>query len=95
VGKVGSGVGQGRGSDPYELVEEAEIFLWARRVIGYVGEVGLSSISLPESCSESDSMEIALPLPCFNWEYWEEVRLGTDLGDRSYGEAGGGSLGGE
>jgi len=64
-------------------------------VTGYVGEVGLSSISLPEPCSESDSTEIALPLPLFNGEYWEEVRLGTDLGDRSYGEVGGGSLGGE
>jgi len=95
VGKVGSGVGQGRVSVPYELVEDAEIFLGAREVTGYVGEVELSSISLPEPCSESDSMEIALPLPLFNGEYWEEVRLGTDLGDRSYGEVGGGSLGGE
>jgi len=83
VGKLGSGLGQGRVSDPYELVEDAEIFLGARGVTGYVGEVGLSSISLPEPCSESDSTEIALPLPLFNGEYWEEVRLGTDLGDRS------------
>ena len=88
-------MGQGRVSDPYELVEEVEIFLGARRVTGYVGVVGLSSISLPEFCSKSASMEITLPLPLFNREYWEEVRLGTDLGDRSYGEAGGGSLGGE
>jgi len=51
-----------------------------------VGEVELSSISLPEPWSESDSTEIALPLPLCNEEYWEEVRLGTDLGDRSYGE---------
>jgi len=92
VGKVGSGVGQGRVSDPSELVEDAEIFLGARGVTGYVGEVGISSISLPEPCSESDSTEIALPLPLFNGEYWVEVRLGTDLGDRSYGEAGEGSL---
>jgi len=82
VGKLGSGVGQGRVSDPYELVEDAEIFLVARGVTGYVGEVGLSSISLPEPCSESDSTENALPLPLLNGEYWEEVRLGTDLGDR-------------
>jgi len=88
-------VGQGRVSDPYELIEDAEIFLGARGVTGYVGEVGLSSISLPEPCSESDSTEIALPLPLFNGEYWEEVRLEADLGDRSYGEVGGGSLGGE
>jgi len=47
VGKLGSGVGQGRVSDPYELVEDAEIFLGARGVTGYVGELGLSSISLP------------------------------------------------
>jgi len=87
-------VGQGRVSDPYELVEDAEIFLRARGVTGYAGEVGLLSISLPEPCSESDSTEIALPLPLFNGEYWEEVRLGTDLGDRSYGEVGEGSLGG-
>jgi len=70
VGKLGSGVGQGRVSDPYKLVEVAEIFLGARRVTGYVGEVGLLSISLPEYCSESDSMEIALPLPLFNGEYF-------------------------
>jgi len=95
MGKVGSGVGQGRVSDPYELVEDAEIFLEARGVTGYVGEVGLSSISLPEFCSESDSTEIALPLPLFNGEYWKEVRLGADLGDRSYGEVGGESLGEE
>jgi len=95
MGKVGSGVGQGRVSDPYELVKDAEIFLGTRGVTGYVGEVGLSSISLPEPCSESDSTEIALPLPLFNGEYWEEVRLGADLGDRSYEEVGGGSLGGE
>jgi len=63
VGKVGSGVGQGRVSDPYELVEDAEIFLRARGVTGYVGEEGLSSISLPEPCCESDSTEIALTLP--------------------------------
>jgi len=62
-------VGQGRVSDPYKLVEDAEIFLGASRVIRYVGEVGLSSISLPEPCSVSDSMEIALPLPLFNREY--------------------------
>jgi len=95
VGKVGSGVGQERVLDPYELVEEAEIFLGATGVTGYVGEVGLSSILLPEPCSESDSTEIALPLPLFNGEYWEEVSLGTNLGDRLYGEVGGGSLGGE
>jgi len=95
VGKVGSGVGQWRVSDPYELVEDAEIFLGARGVTGYVGEVGLSSISLPERCSEPDLTEIALPLPLFKGEYWEEVRLVTDLGDRSYGEVGGGSLRGE
>ena len=95
MGKVGSGVGQGRVSDPYELVDEGEIFLVARGVTGYVGEVGLSSISLPEPCSESDSTEIALPLPLLSGEYWEEVRLGIDLGDRSYGEVGGVSLGGE
>jgi len=88
-------VGHGRVSDPYELVEDAEIFLGARGVTGYVGEVGLSSISLPDLCSESDSTDIALPLPLFNGEYWEEVRLGIDLGDRSYGEVAGGSLGGE
>ena len=88
-------MGQWRVSDPYELVEDAEIFLGARGVTGYVGEVGLSSISLPERCSEPDLTEIALPLPLFNGEYWEEVRLGADLGDRSYGEAEGGSLGGE
>jgi len=69
MGKVGSGVGQGRVSDPYELVDEGEIFLVARGVTGYVGEVGLSSISLPNFCSESDSTEIALPLPLFNGEY--------------------------
>jgi len=68
---VGSGAGQERVSDPYELVEEAEIFLGARGVTWYVGEVGLSSISLPEPYSESDSTEIALPLPLFNGEYWE------------------------
>jgi len=68
VGKLGSGVGQGRISDSYELVEDAEIFLGARGVTGNVGEVGLSSISLPESCSESDSTEMALPLPLFNVE---------------------------
>jgi len=96
VGKLGSGVGQGRVSDLYELVEEAEIFLGARGVTGYVREVGLSSISLPEPCSESDSTEIALLLPLFNGEYWEEVRLGTDLGDRSYGKVREGSFeGGE
>jgi len=89
---VGSGVGQGRVSDPYELVEDAEFFLGARGVTGYVGEVGLSSILLPEPCSESDSTEIALPLPLFNGEYWEEVGLGADLGDRSYGEVGEGLL---
>jgi len=71
VGKVGSGVGQGRVSDLYELVEDAEIFLEAREVTGYVEEVGLSSISLPEPCSESDSTEIALPLPLFNGEFGE------------------------
>jgi len=64
-------------------------------VTGYIGEVGLLSISLPEFCSQSDSTEIALPLPLFNGEYWEKVRLGTDLSDRSYGEVEGGSLGGE
>jgi len=48
VGKLGSGVGQGRVSDPYELVEGAEIFLGAKGVTGYVGEVGLSLISLSE-----------------------------------------------
>ena len=90
-----SGVGQGSVSDPYELVEDAEIFLEAREVTRYVGEVGLSSISLPEPCPESDSTEIALPLPLFNGEYREEVRLGTDLGNRSYGKVGQGSLGGE
>jgi len=88
-------VGQGRVLDPYELVEDAGIFLGARGVTGYVGEVGLSSISLPEPCSESDSTEIVLPLPLFNGEYWEKVRLGADLGDRLYGDVGGGSLGGE
>jgi len=95
VGKLGSGVGQGRVSDPCELVEDAEIFLGAREVTGYVGEVGLSSISLPEPCSESDSTEIALLLPLFSGEYWEEVRLATELGDRSYGEVGKKALGGE
>jgi len=95
VGKLGSGVGQGRVSNPYELVEDAEIFLGARGVTGYVGEVGLSSISLPEPCSESDSTEIALPLPLLSGKYWEEVRLWTHLGDKSYGEVGGGSLGGD
>jgi len=88
-------VGQGRVSGPYELVEDVEIFLGTRGVTGYVGEVELSSIPLPEPCSESDSMEIALPLPLFKAEYWEEVRLGTDLGDRSYRGVGEGSLGGE
>jgi len=88
-------VGQGRVSDPYEVVEDAEIFRGARGVIGYVGEVRLPSISLSELCSESDSTEIALPLPLFNGEYWEEVRLGKDLADRLYREVGGGSLGGE
>jgi len=62
-------VGQGRVSDPYELVEDAEIFLGARGVTRYVGEVGISSISLPEPWSESDSMEIALLLPLFNGEF--------------------------
>jgi len=95
VGKVGSGVGQGRVSEPYELVDDAEIFLEARGVTEYVGEVGLSSISFPEPCSESDAIEIALPLPLFNGAYWEEVRLGVVLEDRSYKEVGGGSLGGE
>jgi len=95
VGKLGSGVGQGRVSDPYELVEDAEIFLGARVVTGYVEEVGLSSLSLPELCSELHSTEFALPLPLFSGKYWEEVMLGTDLGDRSYGEVGGGSLEGE
>jgi len=85
-------VGQGKVSDPYKLIEEAEIFLRASGVTGYVGEVGLSSISLPELCSKSDSMEIALLLPLLSGKYWEEVRLRTDLGDRSYGEVGGGSL---
>ena len=94
VGTLGSGVGQGRVSDPYELVEDAESSLGARGVTGYVGEIGLSSISLPEACSESDSTEIALPLPLFHGEYWENVRLETDLGDSSYGEVGEGSLGG-
>jgi len=59
VGKMGSGVGQGRGSDPYELVENAEIFLGARGVTWYMGEVWLPLISLPEPCSESNSTEIA------------------------------------
>jgi len=95
VGKLGSGVGQERVSDSYELVEEVEIFLRARGVTGYVGEMGLSLISLPEPYSELDSTKISLPLLLFNGEYWEEVRLGTDLGDRSYGEVGGGSLRGK
>jgi len=69
MGKLGSGVRQGKVSEPYELVEEAEIFLVARRVTGYMEEEGLSSISLPEFCSESGSMEIALLLPLFNGEY--------------------------
>jgi len=69
VGKVGSCVGQERVSDPYGLVEEAEISLEARGVTGYLGEVGLLLFSLPEPCSESDSTEIALPLPFFNGEY--------------------------
>ena len=54
VGKLGSSVGPGRVSDSYELVEEAEIFLGTRGVSGCVEEVGLSSISLLEPCSESD-----------------------------------------
>jgi len=54
-------VGQGSVSDPYMIVEEAEIFLGARGVTRYVGEVALSWISLPEPCSESDLIEIALP----------------------------------
>ena len=88
-------MGPGRVSDPYELAEDAEIFLRAKGVTGYVGEVALSSISLLEPCSESDSTEFALPLPLFKREYWEKIRLGIDLGDRSYGEVGGESLGGE
>jgi len=92
VGKLGSGVVQGRVSDLYKLVEDAEIFLVARGVTGYMGEVGLLSISLLEPCSESDSTEIAVPLPLFNGECWEEVRLGTDFGDRSSGEVGEESL---
>jgi len=69
VGKLGSGVGQGRVSDPYELVKDAEIFLGGRGVTWYVGEVGLSSIPLPEPCSESSSTEIALPLSLSIGEY--------------------------
>jgi len=68
---MGSGMGQGRVSYPYEVVEDAEIFLEAMRVIRYVEEVGLSSISLLGYSSESASTEIALPLPLFNGEYIE------------------------
>jgi len=62
-------VGQGRVSDPYELREKTEIFLGARGVTGYMEEVGLLSISLPEPYSESDSLEIALLLALFNGEF--------------------------
>jgi len=96
MGKLGSGVVQGRVPDPYKLVEDAEIFLGARGVTGYVREVWLSSISLPEPCSESDSIEIARPLPLFSGEIWKEVKLMADFGDRLYGEVGEWSLvGGE
>jgi len=95
MGKMGSSLGQGRVSYLYKLIEDGEIFLGARGVTGYIGEVGLSSISLPELCSESDSTEIAVPLPLFNRKYCEEVRLGVDLGDRLYKKVEEGCLGGE
>ena len=44
MGKVEFSVGQERVLDPYDLVDDAEIFLEARGVTRYVGEVGPSSI---------------------------------------------------
>jgi len=40
MGKLGSGVGQGRISDPCEFVEEAEIFFVVMGLTEYMGEVG-------------------------------------------------------
>ena len=59
-------MGQGRVSDPCELVE---IFLGPKDVTGYKENERLLLISLLESSSDSDSMATAFPLPLLTGEY--------------------------
>jgi len=48
--------------------------------------------SFQSSALNQIQLKMALSLPLFHGQYRKEVRLEADLGYRSYGEVGGGSL---